>query len=300
VMTAATLTECRGVVLFMVITSRVAYRDRHVHELRSCGLSVGTVLTDTIDPSSDRAVYKQIADHLRAAIARERLGEGDQLPSEAQLMAHYGVARMTVRNALRVLQAEGLITAEHGRGVYVRARPPVRRLASDRFAQRHRKQGKAAFLAESEQAAATPTVDMIEISEAPPPAEIADRLNQPDVEPVVIRSRRYSLNGHPVETAISYIPADLARGTPITDPNPGLGDIYARLEDQGHTLARFTEDVTARMPTPDEARQLSLSEGVPVFRLIRTAYDLDGRAVEVCDTIMAADAYVLSYELPAQ
>jgi GntR family transcriptional regulator len=271
-----------------------------VHELRSCGLSTGPVLTDTIDPSSDRAVYKQIADHLRAAVGRERLREGDQLPSEAQLMAHYGVARMTVRNALRVLQAEGLITAEHGRGVYVRARPPVRRLASDRFAQRHRKQGKATFLAESEQAAATPAVDMIEISEAPPPAEIADRLNQPDDEPVVIRSRRYSLNGHPVETTVSYIPADLARGTPITDPNPGPGGIYARLEDQGHTLARFTEDVTARMPTPDEARVLGLSEGVPVFRLIRTAYDLDGRAVEVCDTIMAADAYVLSYELPAQ
>ena len=67
-------------------------------------------------------------------------------------MAHYGVARMTARNALRLLQDEGLITAEHGRGVYVRARPPVRRLASDRFAQRHRKEGKAAFLAEAEQA----------------------------------------------------------------------------------------------------------------------------------------------------
>jgi hypothetical protein len=53
--------------------------------------------------------------------------------------------RMTARNALRLLQDEGLITAEHGRGVYVRARPPVRRLASDRFAQRHRKEGKAAF-----------------------------------------------------------------------------------------------------------------------------------------------------------
>jgi GntR family transcriptional regulator len=57
-------------------------------------------------------------------------------------MAHYGVARMTARNALRLLQDEGLITAEHGRGVYVRARPPVRRLASDRFAQRHRKEAR--------------------------------------------------------------------------------------------------------------------------------------------------------------
>ena len=53
------------------------------------------------------------------------------------------------------------------------------------------------------------------------------------------------------------------------------------------------------MPTPEEARALKLGSGVPVFRLVRTAYDLDGRAVEVCDTIMAADAYLLSYELPA-
>src|SRR5262244_4602360 len=117
------------------------------------------VLTQAIDPASDRAVYKQIADHLRAAIAQGRLSAGDQLPSEAQMMTHYGVARMTARNALRLLQDEGLITAEHGRGVYVRARPPVRRLASDRFAQRHRKEGKAAFLAEADQASAEPSVD---------------------------------------------------------------------------------------------------------------------------------------------
>ena len=53
------------------------------------------------------------------------------------------------------------------------------------------------------------------------------------------------------------------------------------------------------MPTPEEARLLQLRPGVPVFRLVRTAYDIDGRAVEVCDTIMAADAYVLAYDLPA-
>src|SRR5215472_4299823 len=257
------------------------------------------VLTQAIDPASDRAVYKQIADHLRAAIARGRLREGDQLPSEAQLMGHYGIARMTVRNAMRLLQDEGLITAEHGRGVYVRARPPVRRLASDRFAQRHRKEGKAAFTVEAEQAGAEPRVDMIKVTEERPPAEVADRLKLSGKDNAVVRSRRYLLDGRPVETAVSYIPADLAKGTPIADPNPGPGGIYARLEEQGHTLGRFTEEVTARMPTPDEARLLSLSPGVPVFRLIRTAYDQDGRAVEVCDTIMAADAYVLSYELPA-
>src|ERR1700756_3146434 len=69
------------------------------------------VLTQVSDPASDRAVYKQIADHLREAISRGRLREGEQLPSEAQLIEYYGVARMTIRNALRVLQDEGLTTA---------------------------------------------------------------------------------------------------------------------------------------------------------------------------------------------
>jgi GntR family transcriptional regulator len=263
-------------------------------------MSDDVVLTAQLDPMGDRAVYKQIADHLRTAVARGRLREGDQLPSEARLMDHYGVARMTVRNALRLLQDEGLIIAEHGRGVYVRRRPPVRRLASDRFAQRHRKEGKAAFIAESEQAAAIPSVDMIKVSEVRPPADISDRLHLAEGARAVMRSRRYSLDGRPVETAISYIPADLARGTPIADPNPGPGGIYARLEEQGHTLERFTEEVAARMPAPEEARVLALPPGVPVFRLVRTAYDIAGRVVEVCDTIMAADAYLLAYDLPAR
>src|SRR6516162_2354829 len=146
------------------------------------------VLTQVIDPASDRAVYKQIADHLREAIGRSRLREGEQLPSEAQLMEHYGVARMTIRNALRVLQDEGLTTAEHGRGVYVRARPPVRRLASDRFAQRHRKEGKAAFDIEAEQYGAVPQVDQLTVTEAAPPAVVADRLNIGGEDPVVVRS----------------------------------------------------------------------------------------------------------------
>jgi GntR family transcriptional regulator len=262
-------------------------------------LSTASVLAEAIDPSSDRAVYKQIADHLRAAIGRERLGPGDQLPSETQLMAHYGVARMTARNALRLLQDEGLITAEHGRGVYVRARPPVRRLASDRFAQRHRKEGKAAFLAEADQADARPDVDMIKVTTGKPPAEVASQLQLPASTKTVIRSRRYLLDGRPVETAVSYIPADLAEGTSIAQPNPGPGGIYARLEESGHVLERFTEEVSARMPSPDEARALALPPGVPVFRLVRTAYDTDDRPVEVCDTIMASDAYLLAYELPA-
>jgi UTRA domain len=117
---------------------------------------------------------------------------------------------------------------------------------------------------------------------------------------VLTRKRRYLLDGRPVETATSYVPLEIAQGSRIAEPDSGPGGIYARLEELGHRLDHFDEEVRARMPTPDEIRALRLARGVPVFHLTRTAYDHAGRAVEVCDTIMAADAYVLSYQLPAR
>lgn len=257
------------------------------------------VLSRELDLSSDRPVFRQIADHLREAIDQGRLPQGVRLPSEAQLMEHYGVARMTVRHAIQVLQTDGLAVAERGRGVFVRRRPPVRRLGSDRFARRHRKEGKAAFVAETEARGAKPTVDMLDVREEQPTAEVAERLRLGEDDKVTVRSRRYLMDGSPVETAVSYLPAAVSHGTPIADPNPGPGGIYARLEEYGHTLDHFSEEISSRMPTPEEVRTLGLAQGVPVFHLIRTAYNLDGRPLEVCDTVMAADAYVLAYELPA-
>lgn len=258
------------------------------------------VLTEDLDPTSDRAVFRQIADHLRDAITSGRLGEGSQLPSEAQMIEHYGVTRMTARQALGVLKAEGLVVAQHGKGVFVRARPRVRRLASNRFARHHRERGKAAFLAEVEGAGAKPTVDRIKVTEERPSRDIVRRMGLPAKERVVVRRRRYLVDGHPVEFATSYLPASIARGTPITDENPGPGGIYARLEEMGHRLDHFEEEINARMPHPDEVRELALAPGVPVFHLIRTAFDTEGQAVEVCDTVMSSEAFVLDYHLPAR
>ncbi|WP_130799527.1 GntR family transcriptional regulator [Streptomyces otsuchiensis] len=250
-----------------------------------------------LDPTGDRAVYRQIADRLREAISRGRFTEGAKLPSEAELVEHFGVSRMTVRNSIALLQSEGLVSAEHGKGVFVRPRPPVRRLASDRFARRHREQGKSAFIVEADAAGSAPTVDQLEVREERPSAEVSARLGAP--HKVLVRKRRYLLDGRPIEYAASYLPLDIARDTPIVQPNPGPGGIYARLEELGHTLDHFDEELRARMPTPQEARHLHLASGVPVIHLVRTAFDTHGRAVEVCDTVMAADAYLLTYRLPA-
>jgi GntR family transcriptional regulator len=251
-----------------------------------------------LDPASGVPAYRQIADRLRERIASGELAPDDRLPSEAELMSSYSAARATVRQAVGVLRSEGLVVAEQGRGAFVRSRPPVRRLASDRFARRHRSQGKAAFLAEME--GRQPEVEVLAVEPSTASAEVAERLGLPEDAKVLRRFRRYLDGGQPLEVATSYIPWSLAEGTAMVEPNPGPGGIYARIEEQGRRLARFSEDVTARMPTAEEVRALALPSGTPVLHLVRTAYDSDGQAVEVCDTVMAADRYVLSYELPAR
>lgn len=253
-----------------------------------------------VDRTSDRPAYRQIADHLRSAILGGDLAPGERMPSERALIEDYGSARGTVRQALSLLRSEGLVEMEHGRGAFVRSRPPIRRLSYDRFARRHREAGKAAFLAELEQWGGEPRVEVLEVGPTEAPADIADQLELEPGATVLLRRRRYIADDEPLETAASWLPWDIVEGTQICQQNPGPGGIYARLEELGHELGRFTEDVTARMPLPDEARALAIGPGVPVFRVLRTAWDTQDRPVEVCDTVMAADRYVLSYELPAR
>ena len=76
----------------------------------------------SLDPDDPRPPYMQIANALRAAILTKQLAPGEQLPSGNELSKRYGVARMTVQQALRVLRDEGLVVTRQGSGVFVRGR----------------------------------------------------------------------------------------------------------------------------------------------------------------------------------
>jgi DNA-binding FadR family transcriptional regulator len=70
------------------------------------------------------------ADELRRRIATGELAPGDRLPSEDGLMAEFDLARTTLREALRILESEGLITVQRGRRGGPRVtRPPIDNLA---------------------------------------------------------------------------------------------------------------------------------------------------------------------------
>lgn len=61
-----------------------------------------------------RPAYQQVADQLRELILTGALATGDRLPTEAELTANFGVSRSTVREALRLLASQGLITTLRG------------------------------------------------------------------------------------------------------------------------------------------------------------------------------------------
>ena len=63
-----------------------------------------------------KKIHELVADQIRQQIVKGELAEGERLPPEDELTAHYGVARTTLREALRVLESQGLVAIRRGRG----------------------------------------------------------------------------------------------------------------------------------------------------------------------------------------
>jgi GntR family transcriptional regulator len=143
--------------------------------------------------------------------------------------------------------------------------------------------------------ASRPALSWVEVGPVAPPDEIVKRLQLQAGEQALIRRRRMYANGEPMQLATSYIPWSLAEGTQIAERDTGPGGIYSRLADIGHGPVRLTEDVSARMPTPEEADFLRLTPPQPVFFLIRAAFDGKDRPVETCEHILSGDRWQLSY-----
>jgi DNA-binding transcriptional regulator YhcF (GntR family) len=76
---------------------------------------------DDLEPDDARPASQQIANVLRAAILTRKFAPGERLPSQNDLAERYGVARETVKSALRILRDERLVVTRQGSGAFVRA-----------------------------------------------------------------------------------------------------------------------------------------------------------------------------------
>ena len=83
------------------------------------GISSVAGMPADLDPDGPVPLYTQLADVLRAQIAAGELVAGRPVPSELSLQQTYGVSRDTVRHAVEVLRAAGLVVTVRGKGTYV-------------------------------------------------------------------------------------------------------------------------------------------------------------------------------------
>lgn len=244
-----------------------------------------------------------MARELRERIDSGELTPGDKLPSERVLAETYGVARNTAREAIRLLAEQGLVTVEHGRGVFVRGKHRLLRFGAERYARTLRVEtGVSPFRAEVTRQGRTPRVDCVSIDRIEPPPEIAERLLiDPATETVVRRENWYYADDEPVQVGVTYSPWSIVEGTPVSDSAyMGKGSLYARFEEVGHAITAIREEVSARMPTPAEIRGLSIPDGVPVLEVVHTGCDQDGLPFEVTIFIMRSDFNSLDYRMPVE
>lgn len=241
----------------------------------------------------------EIAGELRAAISDGTYQPGDRLPGENPLMEQYGVARMTARRALAILRDEGLTSTRRGVGVFVRDYQPIVRNSITRLSERQWGAGRATW--DADHNARALTVDRVTVDvEAEADEQTLDALALDHDERVTVRDRRYCLDGKPVMTATSYLPARIAARTQIAEVDTGAGGIYARLAELGHEPVHFREDVISRMPTPAESSALQIDPGTPVLVITRTAATADGMPVELNHMTLDAAAFVIRYDFDAR
>ena len=199
--------------------------------------------------------YARVKQFLKDGLARGRWPPGALMPSEAELVAQFGVSRMTVNRAIRELQAEGLVERAQGVGTFA---APLHRVAStltirdlhEEIESRGQRHDAEVHLAREETA---------------PPA-LAERLGLQPGARVFHTLIVHRCNGVPLQyedryvnpaCAPDYLGVDFTRTTPT----------HYLLEVAPLWEAQYS--IEAGAASADEARLLGLDERDPVLVIVR-------------------------------
>jgi GntR family transcriptional regulator len=244
-----------------------------------------------------RLTAAQIAEELAHSILSGDLQPGALMPSERELIDHDGTTKSTAGKAIALLQAEGLVWAETGRGTFAQDIPKVKRV---RRVPPRRDGSDSSFAEEMRKAGLDPSTKLVQAELIEPPAEIARKLEMGEGEQAVIRKRHMFADGRPVQLAASYIPLTVAGGVDLAYPDTGPTGIYTRLAERGHQVKRFIEEVESRRPTAEEADFLRISRTQHILEVTRLACDPAGRVLEVTVNVFPSNLWRLSYEWAAE
>jgi len=241
----------------------------------------------------DAPLCRRLEAALRAAIAEGRLAAGAPLPSERAMAAGLSVSRITVRQALAPLVAEGLVVTRPGAGASVAGGmfERVAERATETARRRTVLRSHADELAERGEVVETRLVDRLT---GPPSAPEAMTLGLGPGERVLRLYRLHCVGGKPRILELTTLPAA------AVDVEAATLSPAEALAAGGLSAVRGLERFRAVALGAVEAGLLELPEGTPAMRVERVGYTAGGRAVEISRAFCRGDGYEVVAELSGE
>jgi GntR family transcriptional regulator len=240
------------------------------------GLSAEDIFVITIASMHDRPppLYVKIARTLLGDIARGRLRTGDRLPTEDELIATFGVSRITVRHAFDVLRRRGLVERIAGRGSFVTSPPGAYVMT-------------VASIEDVVQAGADSDVRVLEWKAVRPAPAVERRLHARRA--YVLRSVR-TRAGAPLCYSETYTTLDIGRRIERAElrRRTVLETIESKL---GIRIGRAAEEISGAAADRALANHLGVPRGAPIVIVEMTFVDVDERPVEYFKTCYRADQF---------
>ncbi|HSD37425.1 MAG TPA: GntR family transcriptional regulator [Rhodocyclaceae bacterium] len=255
------------------MTSRQALPDSYFQALAT------PLDAQSVTRQSPQPMYAQIKNELRARILDGRYTPHERLPSESELMALFGVSRITVRQALGDLQREGLLFKIHGKGSYVSRPKTFQELAQlEGFAEAMGKRGLETFNR------------VIAQSDVPADSTVAAHLHVPlNTLVTEIRRVRY-LDREPISLDVSYFAR--AIGNRLRQADLSNRDIFALLENElGIALGKAELQIGAMLADETLASLLHVEAGAPILRMQRLTYSAAGQPIDFEYLYYRGDAF---------
>lgn len=250
-------------------------------------------MAEGVGPRSPK--YHRIADDLREQIRRGALAPGDRLPAETALAAKHATSVPTVRQAMAVLRAEGLVESRHGIGTFVRKAEKLQRRSRNRYGEAR---GRGGLLNNRFRH------DIVFAGVQRVPDYIAQALGIDRGRAAVVRRRHlFDDAGQLQEIGASYLPRSFAEGTYLAKATVVPKALFRCVEEiTGRRYSHAQDQWNARPATGDEAEAFDLVRGSYVMHVLHIARDEQGNVLEVSESVWPADrlAFVDEYEIPQQ
>ena len=244
------------------------------------------VQTGSIDFQSHIPYYLQLIELLKFQIQDGTWEPGDQIPPEQELCSTYGVSRTVVRQALRELEVDNMITRRKGKGTFV-AKPKI----SEGLIQK-----LTGFYQDMVERGLVPVTQVLHQRVIPATKMIAHYLDVPIGTEVVDICRLRFINDEPILLVDTYIPLRISPDLATVDlTNRSL---YKYLENEnGIKIARGKRYLEAVLANEDEARLLEIEKGDPLIMLDSVSFTETGQVIEYYHALHRGDRTRFEVEL---